>query len=106
MPLLLFPLPPLSPLPHPLDETVLYMARYANQCSHHIGQVVHSGLVQVCGRDGGICRITGVAYRKYWEGRQANVGFGVFKACEVAHGIPWSVGQSVRDTSSIHSFAS
>ena len=45
MPLLLFPLPPLSPLPHPLDETVLYVARYANQCSHHIGEVVHSGLV-------------------------------------------------------------
>lgn len=43
---------------------------------------------QVRGRDGGICRITGVADRKYWEGRQANVGFGVFKGCQVAHGIP------------------
>jgi hypothetical protein len=59
-------------------------------------------LFQVSDRDGGVCRVTGVASVSYWKNRERealekNVGYGSFKKCEVAHGIPWSIDQPVRD---------
>jgi hypothetical protein len=59
-------------------------------------------LFQVSDRDGGVCRATGVASVSYWKDREGealenNVGYGCFMKCEVAHGMPWSIDQPVRD---------
>jgi hypothetical protein len=49
-----------------------------------------------------VCRATGVGSTSYWKNREGEafekeVGYGSFKRCEVAHGMPWSVDQPVRD---------
>jgi hypothetical protein len=59
-------------------------------------------LFQVRDRDGGVCRVTGVASDSYRRGRggealEKNVGYRCFLMCEVAHGMPWSVDQPVRN---------
>ena len=59
-------------------------------------------LSQVRDRDGGVCRVTGVASDSYWRGREEealerNVGYRCFLTCEVAHGMPCSVDQPVRN---------
>jgi hypothetical protein len=46
---------------------------------------------QVSDRDGGMCRVTGVASVSHWARREEevhekNVGYGCFMKCEVAHG--------------------
>lgn len=57
---------------------------------------------QVSDRDGGLCRVTGVASLSYWADREEeayekHMGYGCFMKCEVAHGMPWNVEQPVRD---------
>jgi hypothetical protein len=59
-------------------------------------------LFQVKDRDGGVCRVTDVASDSYWRGREEealerNVGYRCFLTCEVAHGMPRSVDQPVRN---------
>ena len=59
-------------------------------------------LFQVSDRDSGVCRVTGIASDSYWKDREGealekNVGCGCFMKCEVAHGMPCSVDQPVRD---------
>jgi len=45
-----------------------------------------------------VCRATGVGSVSYWKNKEGEalekkVGYGSFKRCEVAHGMPWSVDQ-------------
>jgi hypothetical protein len=64
-------------------------------------------LFQVKERDGYVCRVTGVGSLSYWsnkpeEALEKNVGYGCFQSCEVAHAIPWSVDQPVRNVYCLH----
>lgn len=63
--------------------------------------LINLSRLQVRDRDGGVCRVTGVASESYWadrytEARRKNVGYGAFAGCQVAHGMPWNVEQPVR----------
>ena len=72
----------------------------SEQNMYHFSSLIT--LFQVRDRDGGVCRVTGVASDSYWRGRdrearEENVGYRCFLTCEVAHGMPWSVDQPVRN---------
>jgi hypothetical protein len=58
-------------------------------------------LFQVSDRDSGGRRVTGLASLGYWKGREEEAleknKYGYFMKCEIAHGVPWSVDQPVRD---------
>ena len=92
---------PLSPQTQPTRVTSLPQ----KVCNSEQNMYNSSSLItsfQVRDRDGGVCRVTGVASDSYWRGREGealekNVGYRCFLTCEVAHGMPRSVDQPVRN---------
>jgi len=72
----------------------------SKQNMYHSGSLIT--LFQVRDRDGSVCRVIGVASDGYWRNREgealkSNVEYRCFLMCEVAHGMPWSIDQPVRN---------